>query len=683
MRNPLLLFGFTLLLMPHLSHAGEGVASTGVTGGLVIPNANVLAVGEVAASFNNFQEPALGLNTRRRNFALGFGLVKGLEFSGRFAEYVEPLPGTTIAAGGIRDISANFKLRLPRMSEAMPNFAVGVNDLNGGANRYKSIYGVASDDLGPFSWTLGLAKGSPSNSSPLDGLFGGVQYHLGGTGVSVLGEYDGQHRHVGVRYQSPRINALGGSQIVATVQRALPARSATGLEVQSTSAGVSVIVPLGLADEKRSTFQPEMALPPLSVKDSGGMQRTALDRQDALVAALTGAGLERVRVGLQGKQLMLVEYENYRYGQSEADALGIVLGLAVEFAPAEVKRVAAVTLKAGLRVYETAVDVAVFRNYLRDGDMGLARTSLTVDRAPSYNASDVQWVDAQPSKHALLRVEVAPDFVYHLGTELAAFDYSLALAFKFSAPLWRGGELQATYVKHITNTPFFEDGFAWGEERQRTGIKSFGLQQSLWLSPYVHASVGVGKYNYDNTGAQVQSSIFVPGTDDSIRLRGAFYQKPPSVTNPQRAQMAASYRWVPTTTTWVEAGVQQFGDGGRGPSLVLTRWFGDVGVHMHYHRSGQRQVAGLDVSLPLTPRQGMAPGVLQFTGTSYFRKGIRTRILNPINDVSFDGARDLALEYNAEVQTLNGGRFSQRYFVGQLPRMRESFFLYARHLLNP
>ncbi len=501
--------------------------------------------------------------------------------------------------------------------------------------------------------------------------------------MSVLGEYDGQHSHVGVRYTSPSISQLGGTQIVATVQRALRAKDRAGLDVESTSAGVSVIVPLGQREEKRATFQPEMALASLDTKATGAMQATALDRQDALVSALVEAGLERVRVGMQGKQLLLVEYENHRYGQSEADALGIVLGLAAEFATADVKRVSAVTMKSGLRVYESAVDVAVFRSYLRDGDAGLARASLTVDRAPSYDANLVQWVNAKPAKHALLRIEVAPDVSYHMATELASFDYSLALAFKLSAPLWRGGELQATYVKQFTNTPFYEDGFAWGAERQRTGIKSFGLQQSFWVSPYIHASVGAGKYDYNNTGVQAQSSVFVPGTDDSIRLRGAVYQKTPSRTNPQRAQLAASYRWVPSTTTWVEAGMQQYGDGGRGPSLVLTRWFGDVGVHLHYHRSAQRQVAGLDVSLPLTPRQGMAPGVLQFTGTPYFRKGIRTRILNPVNDVSFDGARDLALEYNAEAQTLNGGRFSQRYFVGQLPRMRESFFMYARHLVNP
>lgn len=682
MRNPPFILGLSLLLAPLLSHADAGIAATGVSGGLVIPNAKVLEVGDIAASINNYQEPKLGLNSYRRNLSLGFGLVPGVEFSGRFAEFEEPSPTSTVITG-IRDISANFKLRLPSFWKGMPNAAVGINDLSGGANFYKSLYAVVGDEWGPLSWTAGLAKGSPGKSSPLDGLFGGLQYHLGATGVSVLGEYDGQHSHVGVRYASPRISQLGGTQIVATVQRALRAKDRAGRDIESTSAGVSVIVPLGHREQKRATFQPEMALPPLNAKATGGMQATALDRQDALASALVEAGLERVRVGLLGKQHLLVEYENHRYGQSEADALGIVLGLAVEFAPSEVRRVSAVTLKAGLRVYESAVDVAVFRSFLRDGDTGLAQSSLTVDRAPNYDVNEVQWVNAKPAKHALLRVEVAPDVSYHMATELASFDYSLALAFKLSAPLWRGGELQATYVKQITNTPFYEDGFAWGAERQRTGIKSVAVQQSMWLSPYIHASVGAGKYDYKNTGVQLQSSVYVPGTDDVVRLRGAFYQKPPSVTNPQRAQMAASYRWVPTTTTWVEAGVQQFGDGGRGPSLVLTRWFGDVGVHMHYHRSGQRQVAGLDVSLPLTPRQGMAPGALQFTGTSYFRKGIRTRIFNPINDVSFDGARDLALEYNAEVQTLNGGRFSQRYFVGQLPRMRESFFLYARHLVNP
>lgn len=669
------------LVTAHSLAADKGIAATGSSGGLVIPSAGVLGVGDMAASFNNFQEPKLGLNSLRRNFSLGFGLMPGVELFGRYAEYQEPLPGSTFINGGPRDISANVKVQLPAFWKGQPQAALGLNDVSGGANFFKSKYAVLSDDYGLLSWTVGYALGNPKKSSPLHGLFGGVQLQVGQTGASVLLEHDGQHRHVGLRYASPEIGSLGGARLLATLQRSVGARDAMGRNVDSTSAGLSVVLPLGQTEARRTTFQPEVMLPPVDARSTEGMQATALDRQEALVNALVKAGFERVRVGMLGNQHMLIEYENHRYGQSEADALGIALGLAAEFAPSGVRRVSAVTLKAGLRVYESAVDVAIFRSYLRDGDAALARNSLTVDRAPSYDAAEVHWAATQPRDHSLLRVELAPDFAYHMGNEIASFDYSLALALKASIPLWRGGEVQATYVKHGANSANFEPGFAWQAERQRTGLKALSLQQSIWLGPYLYASVGAGKYDYTNAGVQAESSVFVPGGDDVIRLRGAVYQKPPSSTNPRRVQLAASYRWVPMNSLWVEAGVQQFGDGGRGPSLVVTRWFGDVGVHLHYHRSGQRQVAGLDISLPLTPRQGMAPGTLQVTGTPYFRKGIRTRIFNSVNDVQFDGARDMQLAYNAEAQVLNSGRFSQRYFVSQLPRMREAFFLYARDLL--
>lgn len=659
-----------------------GIAATGVSGGLVIPTARVLEHGEAAGSFNNYQEPKLGLNSRRRNFSLGFGLIPGVEFFGRYAEYQEPLPGSTFINGGPRDISANVKVQLPQFWRWQPKLAVGINDLSGGANFFKSKYAVASEDFGPLSVSLGYAIGNPRNSSPLDGLFGGLQYRIGQTGVSLLAEYDGQQRHVGARYESPGIELLGGARFLATLQRSSGATNAAGRSNDATSSAVSVIIPLGHNSDRRTTFKPENQLASISPDNAGAMAPTALDSQDALLRALNGAGFERVRVGMLGQQNLLIEYENHRYGQSEADALGIVLGLAAELAPKGVRRVSAVTLKAGVRMYEAAVDVAIFRAYLRDGDLSQARTSLTIDRAPAYDSAAIAWAKPEPSPKAPLRIEIQPDVLYHVGTEVASFDYSLALAIKAAMPVWRGGEVQATYVKQFSNSKLYEPGFVWGDERQRTGLKSLTLQQSFWLNPSVHASVGAGKYEYNNAGVQAQTSLYVPGGEDVVRLRAAVYKDRPTVTNPQRVQLAASYRWVPNNSTWVEAGFQQFGDGGRGPTLVLTRWFGDVGVHMHYRRSGDRQMAGLDVSFPLTPREGSAVGPVPINGTPMFQRGIRTRILNPTNDVRFDGARDIQMSYDADAQLLNSGRFSQRYFVSQLPRMREAFFLYGRDRLS-
>jgi hypothetical protein len=239
---------------------------------------------------------------------------------------------------GPRDISANIKLKLPEFWRGQPGVAVGLNDISGGASFFKSRYGVVSDQWGPVRWSAGYAFGSPSggntaNGYAFDGAFGGVEWLVGQTGLSLLAEYDGQQKHVGARYTSPAIPWLADAQVVATLQRSSGARDVAGRDMDRTSAAVSVVIPLETLAQKPTTFKPEKTLASLDARPGAagvpGMTPTAEDRQDALQKALVATGLERVRVGTQGSNLV-VEYENNRYGQNEADAIGLVLGLAVE-----------------------------------------------------------------------------------------------------------------------------------------------------------------------------------------------------------------------------------------------------------------------------------------------------------------------------------------------------------------
>jgi hypothetical protein len=81
-----------------------------------------------------------------------------------------------------------------------------------------------------------------------------------------------------------------------------------------------------------------------------------------------------------------------------------------------------------------------------------------------------------------------------------------------------------------------------------------------------------------------------------------------------------------TPTMSLEAGAHYYGDGSKGPSLEWTRWFGDVSVQLFYRKGGNNQFAGLQMSLPLTPRQGMAPGSVFVTGASQYAQSVRTRL---------------------------------------------------------
>lgn len=661
------------------SYAGpDGIATRATTGGLTIPSARVLDLGDIAFSAGNYEEPQLGLMPTRRNLSFGIGLFPNFELFGRHVQYENPPLPDSILLNGHRDISANVKYGLPKFWRGQPDVAVGGIDIFGGAVLFRSAYVVASDEIGPVGWTLGYAR-KGSGPAGMDGVFGGVDVKLGATGLSALAEYDGRQRNAGIRYQSPPLQSFGLSRVIATVQRSLGATDNSGRDVDKTSVGVSLVIPLEQIVERPKTFKPDRQLASLDRTETG-MVASSEDRQQSLVRALAAAGLERVRVGTSGPDLV-VEYENHLYAQNEADALGIVLGLASELAPKGARRIHVVTLKAGLPVYQTSVGVAEMRGYLRSGDAQFVNGNLAVDKGGHSFGESVRWIDPKPTRQRMLEVQVGPDLVNTLGTEIGSFDYSLAASVKGFAPLWRGAELYANYIQRLANSRNFEEGFFFGASRHRTGLKVAALQQSFWIDRRALVTVGVGRYNYDRAGAQIESTLFVPGRDDVVRVKAGVYQRQPGQTSSAATPLSGTYRWVMSQRTWVEAGLQQYSDGSRGPSVVLTRWFGNVGAHLFYRRGAHRQFAGLELTIPLTPDRGLQAGPVVFNGAPQYTKGVRTRLVGGSTRVNFvdpQAVLDFPLEYHAELRLLNGGRATEKYFISQLPRMRRAFYDYAR-----
>lgn len=668
---------------------GSGVTTQGNTGGLVVPSANILAPGTLALTAGNFAEPQLGAYVSPGNYSLGLGLFPDFELFGRFANY----PRTSAASPGTRamvDLSANLKYRLPPLWHGAPQLAIGLNDLGGGSTFFRSGYVVASDVFGSMGWSIGYAAGAAGDNAAgvkvFDGVFGGLEWAVGASGLSVLAEHDGSRSHAGLRYVLPPLPMLGSARLVATLQHGFGGSAGPLSSGNKTALALSLQLPLGQGTQRAATFRPDKALvaaAPSRLPVRTGAASGVDDSLQALQRALVAVGLERIRVGTRGADLF-VEYEDHRYGQTEADAIGLVLGLAAEFAPAQTQRVHATTLKAGQALYETSVDVALYQAFLRDAVDGPVRDSLRVARRPDHTRTDVAWHDNRPSPNTPVRLEIKPEVAYTVATEKGAFDYTLAANIQGLVPLWRGAELYTSYIQRLANSQEFEPGGEFGTARYRNGLKVLALQQSFWLGPHVFANLGVGRYNYDATGAQADATVFVPGRDDVLRLRAGAYERQPGQTRRQALQVSGSYRWAYTSDTWIEAGAQQYSDGTRGPSVVLTRWFGDVAAHLVYRKGGQRQFAGLELSFPLTPRQTMMPGAVQVAGTQQFRRGIRTRITDGntgANRVQFDAARDLQTDYEVEIRQLNSGRISQAYFAGELQRMREAFYSYARQQL--
>lgn len=692
-RLAITLLGVAALCQAAVQAQVMGVASLGATGGLTIASAYVLGTGDAALSVANYQPAKLGTFSRRQNYSLGFGLLPGVEVFGRFADYQNQrtsLPGLP-DINGPRDLSANFKWQLPIDMYGLPKLAVGATDVSGGAAYFSSKYAVASDEYGPLRWSLGYAKGkaalgSTGGAKVLDGVFGGAELKLGGTGAAVLAETDGTQRHAGLRYYLDPLPWLAYGQVVGTVQRSFGATNMAGRGADATSFNVSLVLPLGVPESERkargdAALKP---LPPIVSAEGGAMLATADDRMDALARALRAIGLDRVRVGALGNE-WVVEYENYRYLQNETDAMGIVLGLAAEHAPARVIRVNALTLKAGQVMFQTSVDVAPFRNFLRDGDAASVKDTLIFGGLAADDIAAVQWAGGKAQQRTRLRVEVKPLVNYTLGTEFGAFDYSLAANVRGTASLWPGAEIYSDLVQRLSHSENMESNRVFGSSLHRNGLKTLALQQSFWLKPWLFASVGVGKYNYRSLGAEGESILFLPWNEDTMHLKGS-YQRQKDDAQPRRDEAyAASYRWNFDPQTWVEGGYNQYTDRSTGPSLALTRWFGDVALQVFARKGGANTFVGMELSLPLTPRQGMGAGAVQLTGTPRYAQAIRTLMTNGGNSGNFirpNAVRPVDLNYKPEVELLNSGRITPAYIKNQVQRMRESFFLYARDQLS-
>jgi hypothetical protein len=405
---------------------------------------------------------------------------------------------------------------------------------------------------------------------------------------------------------------------------------------------------------------------------------TLLDRLERLQRVLDEKGLDRVRVGQNGRELY-VEFENRVYLQSESDALGVVLGLAAEHAGSDMDRVTMISKKSSVPMFSLSMDIPAVRHFLRSGGDDQLKQTMQFTHGTPEAMGAVRWITEAPRDMAPLRIEIQPESNHRIGTEIGLFDYSFGVGVKGYLPLWRGGELLAYYAHEMKSSLAYQPGNIFSRGRVKDGLRTLSVNQSFWLGSQLHASIGAGKFNYTRAGLQADASYMLKGSDDVIRVKGSVYGGTPPVAGLPDTQVQGSiaYRRAFSSKTWLEVGVDRYGDAGSGPSVIFTRWYGDTAVQITYHRDKLKQFAGLYFSIPLTPRKAPSNDTLVLGGTSRFEAGARTRILNSVNAVELVAARPIQLAYNTEVLQRNSGRVSLSQFQNDLWRMRDAFYTFA------
>jgi hypothetical protein len=699
----------------------------GQSGGLTIPSAFVLPQGTFEAQGNDYIDPRYGKTaTGSQVYWAGIGLFPYVEISGGLANY----PADTHVQFAdeehfvFRHLMANAKVQVPIFFKYQPSIAFGITDIGGQTHYFRSKYGVVSQTFGPLALSAGYGQGDR-----LNGVFGGAELTLWNTGLSVLAEDDSKTPYAGLRYRSPSIPWLAHASVIGTLVRSL---KATDGVAPRTSFTVAVQIPFGqrftaanctdglcansppaistptLSDTAPATlnaaplssawldpgpdlkggsieYAPAMLVSTASRNDNvapaNSIARTlsvAPDPAalDELVRLLTAAGLERVRAGLVGDDL-IVEYENHRYNQNEADALGIVLGTATAEAPSSVGQLRVVIKKANQPIGEVSVSRAAYAEFLKSGAQAAVDTSLTMHTRPTYDSDQIAW-HGDEHKHGLVRVRVQPITNYLFGTEYGNFDYSLGASFETFVPLWQGAEFYTNTIAPLFNSQNLNNGRVFSQYRLRGGLTTAALAQSFWIAPQVFNVTAIGKFEHDYLGVENETTAFVPGRPDMIRLQLAYLRREPGQdTLPDVKNAMLTYRWVqPSWNLWVEGGAARYVGGDKGPLLTVTRWFDDVSVSIHGEHSGHGSFVGAAISFPLTPRQGMTPGLVQLAGATQFTQDIRTRV-GSTNYIAGNAAQTLGFGYSTQQDLLNNGRFSAGYFATQLYRMRDAYYRYV------
>lgn len=711
-------------------------ASTGL---INIPSANI--VGEGIALLhrdNHIDKRFIDRTGSGHTTAFVISPVPNVEVSGRLSNYT--LAGAPPPAPFgfdplvIRDLSANFKFQLPLAHEGswLPNLAIGATDVGGAASFFKSQYGVATWHLGALQATLGYGRAQQQ----FNGAFGGLQLDLFNTGLSLLLEDDARNQWAGMRYTSAPIRMMGATRLVGTVARSINGINNAGQPADRTEMSVAVQIPI--AEKSSATSLPSLRQVAMESLQAVGLMGSsvkpatqALDqttgnwptqdatssllnreqkvslaelRQEAYTQAasteagkslddaliqrvadkLAQLGLDRVRVGITGSQndVLVAEFENYQYSRNDLDAIGVALGTLAEHTSGySAKDLIVVSKKAGQAIFSVLAERNRYAAYL-GGDSGSALTDhLRVTPANMVEEDQVRW-HGTPTEGTRVRITIGPRVSARYGTEVGTLDYSSGYGVNVAVPLWRGGELYATYKDEVYHTANFRPGGLFQNELLESGLEALTLNQSWWLGKRMLNVSSYGRMFDTQKGFQHESNYFLPWNGDLVRARLTRTEttEAPGIGRPKVHSDQVGYRHhLHSLNAFVEWNYNNYLTGDHGYSLDFRRYFSDFSITGTIRNSNVVRFAGITFGFPLTPRKTWPRwNGIMVSGEPEFGLSVLSKVGGTDNSLAEVGSVLTGYNYNTNLLLINRGRISEGYFMQNLGRLREAYFRYAK-----
>jgi hypothetical protein len=670
-------FVLAVFLSPLLcAKAAENTLSpNGYIGLGVIPSAKTLENGYSVFGFDSTLPGAKkvdGYNTQ-----IGLGLYSNFELVGRLA--TNDLKCNMFKAGAcppdnIRDFSASLKWSLPFnwLKQNNASVALGVTDVGGAASYFKSYYIVGSKQFNQFEVSLGNAQAKADNAL-LKGNFGAIGYRPN-EWVNLSAQRIGSQSWISASVQSQILKT--GIEGWLTFNQRLSQDETT----EKKWVGVGVSFPMDRTSKVNELpKQKTTSTPNKLVKETNPSD---------LAETLQKYGFYNPKIGHRQNDTLVFVLENSSYQWNILDAAGVSLGIvAGALAKKDQQQKFEIILTSrGIPQVALVGEAYCAKKWLEDGQVcnTLSITSLnqtTSNNAHSHNDEDITWAN---EREWSFRPEIilSPTLVNPIGTEYGAFDIDTGLNLNTVLPLWKGATIETNRVSPLgVGTRAFEAGGVFYGARLKP-LTNRTLFHQLVSIPSVNTqarlSVGTAYSVWD--GRQIETSSQSNDGRHKFGILAGSFKTDTLRFNNEKSYQLVTYRYAynDAQSTVTELTQGKFWGGDKGFSVAQRFWHGDTAFNIYIRRTRLTEssplvsFAGLQFSIPFTPRENKSYKHLSVRGSSQWTYTLESRIFDKENRIS-GGYGEVPKVGESLFQTFNRDRNSTRYFENNLSRLKEAF----------
>ena len=602
------------------------------------------------------------------NTQVGFGLTDQFEVIGRLAtqnENCNLFLAADCPPGTIRDFSGGFKYALPFewLKRNSANVAIGLNDAGGAATFFRSYYMVGGKSFGTFDISIGAAK-PERESSPLRGGFGAIGWNPTSWSKFSI-QRIGPDTWASAALVSPTF--FGGMSAIVNLNRSFSETAVTPRQW----AGVGLNVPL---DAVRKL--------PGKVTELPTRRSVKPVKPAELAAALKGKGFYGSKIGETKDGTLVVEVENTGYLWNVLDATGVALGV-IAGAYGDSKKSFDLSITArGIGLLRATGSAACVKKWL-ESETGtcadLKITSMLQGQDEAFQP--VRWVneDSWTFRPELI---LSPALISAIGTEVGSFDGDLGISANLVLPLWRGATFEvAQLVPTGLKTDDFQAGGALYSSRLKSGItRRLAHQIFSFPSFNTQARVTLGTAYTAYRGMQIETQTTSINGRHRVGLQAGNFETDRLKSNNKNSYNLFNYRyaWNDSQTVTTEINQGKFFGGDEGYQISQKFWHGDSNVSIYIRRShlgsGTPLVsfAGLQISIPITPRSNPGISYAGLQGTSQWNYSFETKILEKDNRLTA-GYGTIPSFGDSLATTLNRDRATTQYLRDNNWRIKNAF----------